>query len=404
MRRIFFITLREDNNRSFIYYSIYEGISMSVSPETQQGSKFTVYLGIVLEDKDPYSRDIKVHLQEILPFLTGDVTPIVDKKQVSGGDSGYTGKVETTNTIEAKYFGVHTNRRYPPDIRKNEQVLVLNYADSDTYYWLSLGRDDNLRKLERVNLSASDHPKPGDDLTDENTYYIELDTLFEKRIIIKTSNTDGEKYRYTLIFDAKKNQIILCDDADNEIIIESDIPRVRMRNRDGTVLDLAKKNMSLIVPEDYLLKVGRQAVFDIPALSIKNTGGSGATEWDVTDLHMNSKKSVVLKAPAIELDGAVHAKTVVSGPMQSTGYSTGSDGGPYTGVSINKENGSGSAPSNSPNVGGGGGNNRHAAAWEQVAPALKLLAQCIEQLGGCSDVSTIIALADDSLMPLNRGE
>ena len=376
---------------------------MPVSPESQQGSKFTVYLGIVLEDKDPFSRNIKVHLQEILPFLTGEIKPITDKKQVSS-DNGYTGKVETTNVIEAKYFGVHTNRRYPPDIRKNEQVLVLNYADSDTYYWLSLGRDDNLRRLERVNLSASDHKDPGADLTDENTYYIELDTLFEKRIILCTSNADGEKYRYTLIFDAKNNKVILCDNADNEIIIESDIPRVRMRNRDGTILDLAQKNMSLIVPQDYLLKVGRQAVFDIPALSVKNTNGSGATEWDVTDLHMNSKKSVVLKAPAIELDGAVHAKTVVSGPMQSTGYSTGADGGAYSGVKINKENGSGSAPSNPPNTGGGGSSNRHAAAWEQVAPALKLLAQCIEQLGGCSDVSSVIALADASKMPLNKGE
>lgn len=378
-------------------------MSKPIDSKEQQGGKWTLFLGTVVEDKKPFERTIKVHLQEALPFVAGEVKPIDTKGAVTSTD-GYSGQVETTNNVEAKYFDGFTNRRYPPDIRKNEQVLVLNYADSDTYYWISAGRDDNLRKKERFNLSVADTPNVVDELNDDNTYFIELDTLHEKRIKISTSNSDGEKYRYLLMFDSKKNTITLCDDNNNEILIESDTPRVRLRNHDGTLLDLAQKNMTLIVPEDFLLKVGRQAVLDVPVLSLVNSRGDGCTEWNVQDINIKASKSLVLSSPCIELDGAVHAKRMVTGPIQATGYSTGDDGGAYSGVSVNTGDGSGSKPANSPNEGGGNENNRHASAWEQIYPALMAIADCFEEIGGCSQASSIRTLAAESKMNLNRGE
>jgi len=374
-----------------------------MDPSTQQGGKWTVYLGTVLEDKKPFERIIKVHLQELLPFVAGEVTPI-DTQSVVNSTEGYSGQVETTNNVEAKYFDGFTNRRYPPDIRKNEQVLIFNYADSDTYYWMSAGRDDGLRKKERLNLSVADTPNTVDELTDDNTYFIEMDTLHEKKIRISTSNSDGEQFRYLLMFDAKANKVLICDDNDNEILIESDTPRVRLRNHDGTILDLVQKNMALIVPEDLLIKVGRQAVFDMPSFSFVNTKGDGATEWNVQDVNIKASKSMVLSSPCIELDGAVHAKRMVTGPIQATGYSTGDDGGAYSGVSVNTDDGSGSKPANSPNEGGGNENNRHASAWEQIYPALMAIADCFEEIGGCGQADTIRTLAQQSKMNLNRGE
>lgn len=369
----------------------------------QQGGKWTIFLGTAVEDKKPFERTIKVHLQELLPFMAGEVTPI-DTKNVVKSIDGYSSQVETTNNVEAKYFDGFTNRRYPPDIRKNEQLLIFNYADSDTYYWISAGRDDHLRKKERLNLSVSDTPNVVDELTDDNTYFIELDTLHEKKIRISTSKSDGEKYRYLLMIDSKANTVTLCDDNNNEILIESDTPRVRLRNHDGTLLDLAQKNMTLIVPEDFLLKVGRQAVLDVPVLSLVNSRGDGCTEWNVQDVSIKASKSMVIKSPCIELDGAVHIKRLVSGPVQATGYSTGDDGGSYNPVSINTDNGSGSNPPNSPNNGGGDANNRHASAWEQIYPALMMVADCFEEIGGCSQASAIRSLAEQSKMNLNRGE
>ncbi len=375
----------------------------TMDPKSQQGGMWTIYLGTVLEDKPPFERTIKVHLQELLPFVAGEVSP-VDAKNVVRADDGYAGQISTSNNIEAKYFDGFTNRRYPPDIRKNEQVLILNYADSDSYYWISLGRDDGLRKKERLNLSVADTPTVVDELTDDNTWFIELDTLHEKKIRISTSNSDGEQFRYLLMIDAKNSKVILCDDNNNEILIESNTPRIRLRNHDGTIIDMAQKNMALIVPEDLLIKVGRQAVFDIPALSFTNTSKDGVTEWKVKDISIKADKSMTVTSPCIELDGAVHTKRIVSGPIQATGYSTGSDGGAYKSVSVNTDDGSGSNPNNAPNNGGGDANNRHASAWEQVRAALYLIADCFEDLGGCSQAATVRSLADTSKMPLNRGE
>jgi hypothetical protein len=160
----------------------------------------------------------------------------------------------------------------------------------------------------------------------------------------------------------------------------------------------------MIVPEDFLLKVGRQAVFDLPALTFRNTSNDGATEWDVNDVNIKSTKSFIVKSPCIELDGAVHTKSIVSGPVQATGYSIGDDGGAYSGVTIDTDSGSGSNPVNLENLGGGNQNNRHAAAWEEVCPALIMLADCIEQIAGCSNTDSVKALAQQAKMLLTRGE
>lgn len=372
-----------------------------VSAQSQQGGKWTIYIGTVTEDKDPFSRDVKVHLTELLPFMTGEIKSVKDRKVLTNSDEIST-TVDTTNDITAKYFDLNTNRRYPPDVRKNEQVLVVNYADSDQYYWVSSGRDDKLRQLERLNLSVAGS-NTTEELTDENTYYVELDTLHNKHVVISTSKKNGEQFRYLFKIDADQSTIQLCDDDDNEILIESLIPRVRLRNHDGTILDLARKNLTMIVPEDLIIKVGRQTVFDIPALTFRNTSGDGTTHWTMKNVNIEGSDSIILKSPSIELDGAVHAKNIVSGHHQATGYSTGTDGGAYTGATVNLDNGHGSNPTNSPNLGGGDQHNRHCAAWEQIRQALRLIADCMDQVD-CGSGGEVRALADSCKMELNRGE
>lgn len=47
----------------------------NISAKTQQGNNWSVFLGLVLEDKEPGSKDIKVHLEELIPFVEGEVNP-----------------------------------------------------------------------------------------------------------------------------------------------------------------------------------------------------------------------------------------------------------------------------------------------------------------------------------------
>ena len=47
----------------------------NISAKSQQGNNWSIFLGLVLEDKDPGSKDIKVHLEELIPFVEGEVNP-----------------------------------------------------------------------------------------------------------------------------------------------------------------------------------------------------------------------------------------------------------------------------------------------------------------------------------------
>ena len=146
-----------------------------------KGNNFTVYKGDVAEDKAKDSREIKVYIQELLPFQSGEFEAAEAKVDVSMPDANvnqHSGNATLTNVQTAIYMDLFSNRAYPPDVVKGEQVAIFKYANSDTLYWFSLGRDDNLRKLEKFRLQVSNTPtSTGKELTDDNTYFLEISTI-----------------------------------------------------------------------------------------------------------------------------------------------------------------------------------------------------------------------------------
>ena len=122
------------------------------------GNSFKEYIGIVVEDRKLESRQIKVFLREMTPFAAGKLGDNTRNETFNiKSDSGATesGSVSTTNNVTADYFGGDSNRAFPPDVVKGEQVKVCKYADEDKYYWTSMGRDDNRRKTELIRWAAS---------------------------------------------------------------------------------------------------------------------------------------------------------------------------------------------------------------------------------------------------------
>lgn len=323
----------------------------NISAKTQQGNNWSVFLGLVLEDKEPGSKDIKVHLEELIPFVEGEVNPKKMELQVSSdySEKTYSGTVEASNFVTATYLGTESNRRYPPDVRKNEQVFVFNYSDQDKYFWISSGRDDVLRRVERYNISVSDLSSTSvDQLTDDNTYFFELDTRYNKRVMISTSNSDGEAYKYTFLIDTKDSVVSLCDNNDNEIQIDSKVPRVMMRNNSGSLIDLAQENISIVAPKELLIKVGSRGVIEIPSILIKNAGGQG-TEWETASFSLHGSGNCVINFPAVGINKLVRLQSVVTGPLQASVLNLGTPGSPFKAVSIPTTNGYNPA-TNNPNI------------------------------------------------------
>lgn len=375
----------------------------------QYGSnKICEFIGIVAKDKEINSKVIEVFIKDLTPFYEGKLEPKKQEYDVTA--KNYSEKLTLSNTIPATWYGGNTNKRYPPDVKKGEQVTVFLYSDQDVYYWDSLGRDDDKRRTERTEISAANTPEGPTPLHQENTYGLHIDTQEGKTLDLHTSTSAGEQFKYQLFFDGKGQLGRICDDQNNEIAIESSIPRIYARNNEGTMIELAKKNLTFIAPEDLLIKAGRQACIDVPALTFKNTEKGGATVINAKDLVMECEQSFVVDSPKTGFKSAVEANSIVSGHHYATGYST-IEGGydTYDKAEINIADGSVTNSSAAANNGDGSdASNRHCTAFEDFKATIDLICADLERIdskiGYGNNTAGIRAAAEKAIMNLNRGK
>ena len=263
-------------------------------------------------------RTFHIYLPEYLPTLTGDITPETATHTVEVTNVMTNQKesinIKTATTITAEYLGVLTSRTVPT-MYKNQQVLVLNYASDDRFFWLPLERDDYLRTFEQIRFSASDQALTnksiavGDDveakqagITDDNTYYLEIDTKYHKHIVMSTSASDGEAWRYFFKIDSNTRSVEIWDQSisdpsipSNSIKLESQpIPgcrgRIKLENAAGTSITMEDKNMAIHVPKNLEFYVGGNLVTHVEGTTSSSFKGSvGTTMMDV--LHHKGYKN-----------------------------------------------------------------------------------------------------------------
>ena len=337
-------------------------------------------VGRVAKDKEPNSKWIKVFVKDLLPMYEGKLEPKTSDHQVKG--NSYNGQITLTNSIDAEWMSDDTNRRFPPDVKAGEQVTVIIYTDQDKVFWKSKGRNDDLRRTERVLTAAANTPENPEPVHRANSYGTYIDTQDEKVVELYTSQTAGEAYKYVIKMDAKGSIIRMCDNSNNEFIIESEIPRVTMRNRDGCFVELAKKNITINAVEDCSIIVGRQLIFNTPVTKVMNSKGAGVTVWEAAELYFKAN-SIIQEARCIGLKGAVEVTSLVSAKeVWAAGYSTheGKNVDTYRPAQVNEKVPSASRGNPSPNTNGGGGMQRHCAAWEDVQRAFTYVSNDLQKI------------------------
>ena len=212
-----------------------------------QGTLLTEYHGYAIADKERGSRELKVFVPALLPMLTGELKAIEQDNDVlttaAGTNFSYSGLIKTKNYLLCQYKNDDPNSLVVPLVRKGEQVIVSNYANTDVWYWRSAGRNDNERRTDTYKTGVSGNLVHNAKLTDDNTYFMEMDTREKHQIKLSTSKQDGEKYRYTIQADADNSRIVVSDDIENKIIIESDPHRISIINKDNSMIILDKKNI-----------------------------------------------------------------------------------------------------------------------------------------------------------------
>ena len=250
-------------------------------------NRWRMFIGYLAESTTTLNqRTFRVYIPELLPTTSGDVTTnmAIHNVKIKNTISNETEEmaVDLTATVVAEYMGLMISRSVPT-MYKGQQVLVYNYANSDVFFWMPLERDDDLRPFEQIRFSAIDEAltnksdtdkhdveKRHSYITDDNTYFIEIDTKYHKRILLSTAATDGEAFRYFIKMDAASKSIEIWDtSSDNKtkpcniISMESDIgkglSRIKMENSSGTSLILTGEDMTVNVPGNFNMFVGGSA-------------------------------------------------------------------------------------------------------------------------------------------------
>lgn len=211
-------------------------------------SKLKLYsLGIVLEAKERNSDVIKVMPIEELPQTNGMLSESSKKYDVSMPNSQGVkskDKLESDSGIIAKWILGGGNRITAPDVQPSETVLIYRFADTDEYYWSLVFREPKLRKLETVNYSFSNLPSGMSEFDKDTSYWFEVST-HDKHVKLHTSKNDGEVYSYDIEINAADGNLIIKDDAGNNITLDSKNNQILLNTVAGASIDLNNGDINI---------------------------------------------------------------------------------------------------------------------------------------------------------------
>lgn len=121
-------------------------------------------------------------------------------------------------------------------------------------------------------IDRDDTEKRDATLTDDNTYYIEIDTKYRKHILLSTSASDGEEFRYFMKFDAEAHTVEIWDNCvdgsqpNNTIKIESrpdpaTLGRITLQNASGNTYRMNGMDTEITIPRNLMINVGGDTNF-----------------------------------------------------------------------------------------------------------------------------------------------
>ncbi len=235
-------------------------------------------LAIVVKDKVEGSDLIRANPTEQLPFSNGKLKDQKIKNTSKLPDAKGTVKsasVEGKMEVEATWLPLSdSNRISAPDVVEGETVLLLKYSDDDRLYWVTIFRELELRRLEKVLYLFGGTKKKGVKLDRTNSYWLEVDTISGKSQF-HTSKANGEPFAYDMIFDSKNGKVSIGDDINNKITIDSHASSASVE----TNKDIHLKAPKVTVEAEESVFIGKVSVgSDLSVGGVTSTNGV-VTSW-----------------------------------------------------------------------------------------------------------------------------
>lgn len=282
-------------------------------------SQFRLYsIAIAAENRKLDSHELECMPVEILGFVDGEITS--DRQEfedegVDAFDESYTVKVSQSNSVVATWLQWGSNRITPPDIRRGERLMLWRFGDTDKLYWTDTGLDGFLRRLETAIWAFSNtRDESTKALTPENSYFMEVST-HRKQITLRTCKSDGEPFAYTMQLNTKEGVFTLTDDDENYIEFDSAERKITLKNKDGTVVILDKRNIFMVAPD--LIKAVTKAI-ELHCKTLLVNAADSIT-MNTKQFTLNASTGVTIASPL--LTGNIAASTF-SGTVVIQGLAT----------------------------------------------------------------------------------
>lgn len=225
----------------------------AMRPDGLHMSKMRWYsMGIVAENKPLKSMEVEVTPTEEMTMLDGEITTNATNYKANASDTlgkTYESSVKSQATVTATWlrFG-DANRMTSPDVRRGEAVMLYQFGDANTYYWMTIKQDAVLRRLETVVYAISANPTEGAPMTPENTYFFEWSS-HRKSITLSTSKANGEPFAFKVQINAGDGIVQTADDVGNYQTFNSKDTRMEWMNVDGSHIDMHKKELIMTIPD-----------------------------------------------------------------------------------------------------------------------------------------------------------
>lgn len=279
----------------------------SSNEEVTSGWQF-YSLGFAAQNKPIGEKVCEVVLTEVSTLLDGEITDrgVTENIDYADGRGVKKARKEVTSaSVPATWYCQESNRITPPEIRRNEELIILRFADTGELFWVPRNTNRHTRKLETVTWAFSGTEDESDDTVTEENHWIAKLSTHDKQFLFSTTDKTGEVCRWYVQIRGGDGKFIICDDNGNEVLIDSVNKLIRLINGDDALLELNGKDVNMDLPGNYNVNVKGNAV-----IKVTGTASIEAANYNVKAENITFNGKCILNGDTT-INGLLSGKTGV---------------------------------------------------------------------------------------------
>lgn len=238
---------------------------------------------------------VRFSIPELLPLTSGVMVdnPVpMRRKYRDGRGRIIVARGTHNNNFEAVYFSRDSYRKTPPDVQLGERIHVWQQGDTDLWYWEPTNLDSqSIRRSETVVQSVNADKPTGPDSgkhDDTNTYYTEVSSQ-NKTYTISTSKANGEVAAYKIQINAGGGAIVIQDDQNNFIQLDTTTRTITAHNACDTEVKLHDNHISVKCNNNYNEKIGGNKTMEVSGNVNITVKGNAKVDCPNTEITGNVK-------------------------------------------------------------------------------------------------------------------